>query len=163
MSRLDGRLLALLHAVEGLAADALERVLEPLPAVRGAADAAAIAAGAARDGEEERLLDDALHEADAEGRVAAVDVRDVVGLLLVDFFDDESEDFAEVGVVRFCALAVAAAAAADGVGDQEGVGRGSGVEELHLFEGVEGEEVLVAVGVEDEAFEVIEIFGTDAA
>ena len=46
-------------------------------------------------------MEDGLDEADCEGCIAAVDVGDVVGVLFVDFVDDETEDFAEVVVVCF--------------------------------------------------------------
>ena len=42
-----------------------------------------------------------MDEADGEGRIAAVDVGDIVGVLFVDFVDDETEDLAKVIVICF--------------------------------------------------------------
>ena len=70
--------------------------------MRRAADAVVAGGrGALGDGEEVLLLDDALHEANAERGVAAIHVRDIIRVLLVDFLDDEPERFAQVGVVGF--------------------------------------------------------------
>ena len=97
------------------------------------------------ESEEIRFLKDALDEAHGEGRVAAVDVGYVVWVLLVDFIDYESQGFAEVVVV--CSCACYGAAASDG--EVEGVGSDTRFEEVHFLKGVEGEEVLVAVGMEN--------------
>ena len=90
MSRLDGLLVPFLHPVERLPFRVAECVFEALPAVRGAADAGG--GGAFGDGQEVLFLDDGLDEADGQGGIAAVDVGDVVGVLLVDFVDDQFED-----------------------------------------------------------------------
>ena len=111
------------------------------------------------EGEEVLFLENGLDEADCEGRIAAVDVSDVVRILFIDFVDDETEDFAEVVVICFGVFL----GGADGKGVGEDAGGGASLEEADFFEGGEGEEVLVAVGVEDEAFEVVEVFLAEAA
>lgn len=117
------------------------------------------------EGEEVGFLDDGLDEADGEGGVAAVDVCDVRWVGLVDFVDDEAEGFADGGIVGASGGVVAGASDADG-GLREGgedVAACAGEEEAHPLEAVEREEVLVAVGVEDEGLEVLEVLGAEAA
>lgn len=74
-------------------------------------------------------MEDALHEAHGEGGVHAVYVGDVVGVLLVDFVEDEAEGAPDGGVVR--------AGGGGGSGAEQGVA-GARLEELHFLEGGEG-------------------------
>ena len=79
--------------------------------------------------------------------------------MFVDFVNDEPQGFSKVRIVCF----LGGVGGGIGTREEKGVGGGAGLEERHLFEGVEGEEMLVAVGVQDEAFEGVEVFGPQAA
>ena len=158
MSRLYRRLLPLLHFIERLALDIAKCVFEALPAGRRVGGGCV--GCTASQVQELLFLDDGLHETDTQRRVAAIDVSDVVGVLLIDFVDDESQALAQSVVV--CDFAFVGTAS-DADGDIERVCCRTSNEEAHFLEVVQCEDVLVAVGVENLPFEIVEVLGAEAA
>lgn len=170
-----------MHFIEGFAFDIAEDVFETLPAVRGGVDAIIGACGgegvgvvrvrgcggfsARGKGEEVRFLDDSLHETHGERRVPAVYVCDVSGVSLVDFVDDEAERFADGGVVGSSGGVACTASGAERSLREGGehVSACAGDKKTHFLEAVEREEVLVAIGVEDERLENFEVFWAETA
>lgn len=110
-----------------------------------------------------------MDDADREGCVARVDVCDVSRIGLVYFVHDQTEGFAEVGVVGFGTGSVVCCTGLIGIrvgardGEEQGVGCRTGLEEGHFLQPVEGEEMLVPVRKQDLAFEGFEVAGAEAA